>query len=73
MGYTRVPLLFILYINDIVNITGEAFCNIYTDDTVLICSDGNFFYFFLLTFFLYRLTNQTYSLFSLCAPVNIII
>ena len=35
------PLLFILYINDIVNVTGEAFCNIYADDTVLICSGSN--------------------------------
>ena len=33
------PLLFILYINDIVNVIGELFCNIYADDTALICSD----------------------------------
>ena len=38
------PLLFILYINDIVRITGitgEVFCNMYADDTVIVASDNS--------------------------------
>ena len=34
------PLLFIIYINDIVRPYSNAvFCNMYADDTVIICSD----------------------------------
>ena len=33
------PLLFIMYINDIVNVCNADFTNIYADDTVIICAD----------------------------------
>ena len=33
------PLLFILYINDIVRVNTDIFCNMYADDTVIICND----------------------------------
>ena len=33
------PLLFIIYINDIVRMNDSVFCNMYADDTVIVCSD----------------------------------
>ena len=35
------PLLFIIYINDIVRINKNMFCNMYADDTVVVCRDKN--------------------------------
>ena len=35
------PLLFSIYINDIVRVTTNAFCIMYADDTVIVCSDRN--------------------------------
>ena len=33
------PLLFIIYINDIVHVSSDVFCNMYADDTVIISTD----------------------------------
>ena len=33
------PLLFIIYINDIVHVSSNVFCNMYADDTVIVCAD----------------------------------
>ena len=38
-GSSLGPLLFILYINDIVCIHKDVFCNIYADDTVIVQTD----------------------------------
>ena len=35
------PLLFIIYINDLVRIIDITFCNMYADDTVIVSSDQN--------------------------------
>ena len=36
------PLLFIIYVNDIENIMGENVCNMYADDTAIVCKGGSF-------------------------------
>ena len=33
------PLLFIIYINDIINVNNNIFCNMYADDTVIVACD----------------------------------
>ena len=33
------PLLFIIYINDIVRVHKNVFCNMYADDTIIVCKD----------------------------------
>ena len=35
------PLLFIIYINDLVRITDATFCNMYADDTVIVSANAN--------------------------------
>ena len=34
-------LLFIIYINDLVRIVRDSFCNMYADDTVIVSSDSD--------------------------------